>query len=167
MDTDAENGSDLAPPDESASAPDTGIRRITAPAPDHDVEPPPGSEPNSSEEPPAAPAPPPAPPGRQALGGTRASAVWTATGVAIVVLVLLAIFIAQNTKDVEVRYFTATGRAPLSVALLLATVLGMLVVLLAGAARILQLRMRARRAARSASASSTTGDRFSRHRRNA
>lgn len=161
MDTDADSGPNLAQPSDAGTpAPDEAIRRITPAPPGSDVEPAPEPAPGGHEEPSLSPPPPPS---RPALGGTRASAVWTATAVAIVVLVLLAIFIAQNTRDVEVRYFTATGRAPLSVALLLATVLGMLVVLLAGAARILQLRVRARRAARSAGASSSAG-RFGRRR---
>lgn len=161
MDTEADNGPNLAPPPgDDEPAPDEAIRRITPAPSGSEVEPAPEPSATRIQEAPPPPAPPPSQP---SLGGTRASAVWTATAVAIVVLVLLAIFIAQNTRDVEVRYFTATGRAPLSVALLLATVLGMLVVLLAGAARILQLRMRARRAARNASASSSTG-RFGRRR---
>lgn len=164
MDTDADNGRNLAPPSGGdESTPDEAIRRINPALAGSEVEPAPEPSATRIQEAPPPPAPPPSQP---SLGGTRASAVWTATAVAIVVLVLLAIFIAQNTRDVEVRYFTATGRAPLSVALLLATVLGMLVVLLAGAARILQLRMRARRASRSADASSTAG-RFGRHRHQA
>jgi uncharacterized integral membrane protein len=148
MGTDADNGPDLAPRSEGEAEPlAEEIRRVTSTAPDDDVEGTPEATAAPAEVAPGATPPPPA---RQALGGTRASAVWTATAVAIVVLVLLAIFIAQNTRDVEVRYFTASGQAPLSVALLLATVLGMLVVLLAGAARILQLRVRARRASRNA-----------------
>ena len=43
-----------------------------------------------------------------------------------VVLVLILIFILQNTRSVKVSYFTFTGSMPLGTALLLATIAGLL-----------------------------------------
>jgi len=62
-----------------------------------------------------------------------------------VLLLLLLIFILQNGTTVQVSYLGAHGRLPLGVALLLSAVCGVLLVVLAGAARISQLRTTARR----------------------
>jgi uncharacterized integral membrane protein len=62
-----------------------------------------------------------------------------------VVLLLLLIFILENGRKVPVTYFGATGHLPLGVALLLAAVLGILLVVIPGTARIVQLRITARR----------------------
>jgi uncharacterized integral membrane protein len=84
-------------------------------------------------------------PRRRPLPRTRLSAVWTALALFAVVLLLLLIFILQNSRSVEVSYLGAHGHLPLGVALLLATVCGVLLVSLAGGARILELRATARR----------------------
>jgi uncharacterized integral membrane protein len=76
---------------------------------------------------------------------TRTGAVWVAVIAAAVVLLLLLIFILQNTEQVEVALFGANPNLPLGVALLLAAVLGALIVALIGTARIVQLRILARR----------------------
>lgn len=76
---------------------------------------------------------------------TRASGVWTSLVVAAVVLVFLLIFIVENNHDVAIHYLGTTSRLPLGVGLLFAAVGGALVVIVAGAARILQLRHAARR----------------------
>ncbi len=68
-----------------------------------------------------------------------------AVGFFAVVLLLLLIFILQNGATVQVSYLGAHGRLPLGVAMLLSTVCGVLLVVLAGAARISQLRTTARR----------------------
>ena len=62
-----------------------------------------------------------------------------------VILLLLLIFILQNGATVQVSYLGAHGRLPLGVAMLLSAVCGVLLVVLAGAARISQLRATARR----------------------
>jgi uncharacterized integral membrane protein len=64
-----------------------------------------------------------------------------------VILILLLVFILENTQRVSVSYFGASGHLPLGVALLLAAVAGALIVGIAGSARILQLR-RARKQSR-------------------
>jgi uncharacterized integral membrane protein len=124
-----------------------------APAPGGEV---PGAEagpPAAVTEPPAEVAPPaPAPTAPTPAAApplkikrTRTSGLWVAVGFFAVVLLLLLIFILQNGKTVDVSYMGAHGHLPLGVALLLAAVCGVLLVVLAGAARISQLRTVARR----------------------
>ena len=93
--------------------------------------------------PPAA-APPPLPP-QHRIKRTRTSGIWVAVGFFAVILLLLLIFILQNGTQVSVSYLGMHGHLPLGVALLLAAVCGVLLVVLAGAARISQLRATARR----------------------
>ena len=93
--------------------------------------------------PPAAPAPHPLPQHR--IKRTRTGGIWVAVGFFAVILLLLLIFILQNGTDVSVSYLGMHGHLPLGVALLLAAVCGVLLVVLAGTARIGQLRATARR----------------------
>jgi uncharacterized integral membrane protein len=79
---------------------------------------------------------------------TRASAVWVATGAALLVLILLIVFILQNSTKVEVHFLGLTGTIPLGMALLIAAVGGGVVVAIAGVTRVTQLRMSARRTRR-------------------
>ena len=102
----------------------------------------PGQVPPQQAAPPAA-APPPLPQHR--IKRTRTSGIWVAVGFFAVVLLLLLIFILQNGTQVSVSYLGMHGHLPLGVALLLAAVCGVLLVVLAGAARISQLRATARR----------------------
>ena len=60
-------------------------------------------------------------------------------------LALLLIFILENTKDVRVSYFGASGHLPLGVALLFAAVGGALLLGIVGTVRMVQLRRRVRR----------------------
>ena len=92
---------------------------------------------------PAAAAPHPLPQHR--IKRTRTSGIWVAVGFFAVILLLLLIFILQNGTQVGVSYLGMHGHLPLGVALLLAAVCGVLLVVLAGAARISQLRTTARR----------------------
>ncbi|HET7530348.1 MAG TPA: lipopolysaccharide assembly protein LapA domain-containing protein [Mycobacteriales bacterium] len=69
--------------------------------------------------------------------------IWTALIPALVFLVLLIVFIAENGQHVEVKFFGATGHISLALALLIAAVAGAVVVLLVGTVRILQLRLAA------------------------
>jgi lipopolysaccharide assembly protein A len=78
-------------------------------------------------------------------GRTRISGVWIGLIVFAVVLVLLLVLIIQNTKSVEVSYFTAKGSMPLGVALLLAAIGGLLLAVVAASLRIWQLRHRLKR----------------------
>ena len=85
-----------------------------------------------------------APPVEDSLPGerrTRLSGAWTAIVVGIVALVLILVFILQNLQSVEVAFLPFHGRLPLAVALLFAMILGAVIVVAFGGARILQLRM--------------------------
>ena len=75
----------------------------------------------------------------------RISRLWLMVASFGVVLLLLLIFILQNSRTVDVTYLGAHGHFPLGVALLLAAVSGVLLALLASATRIIQLRAGARR----------------------
>ena len=111
------------------------------------TEPEPGAIPGPpapAEPAPAGSAPPHAAPPLK-IKRTRTSGLWVAVGFFAVVLLLLLIFILQNGKQVSVNYLGAHGHLPLGVALLLSAVCGILLVVLAGAARISQLRTVARR----------------------
>ena len=70
---------------------------------------------------------------------TRISGLWLAIGFFAVVLLFLLIFILQNGSKVSISYLGADGHMPLGVALLLSAVCGVLLTVLAGAARISQL----------------------------
>lgn len=80
---------------------------------------------------------------------TRTGSLWVAVGAAAVVLLVLLIFILQNGSKVQINLFGANPNMPLGVALLLSAVLGALLVVLVGAARVMQLRHTARKIARS------------------
>ena len=103
---------------------------------------------NAPQVPPQPTAPPEQAPPIQAqhrIKRTRTSGIWVAVGFFAVILLLLLIFILQNGTQVSVSYLGMHGHLPLGVALLLAAVSGVLLVVLAGAARISQLRATARR----------------------
>jgi uncharacterized integral membrane protein len=76
--------------------------------------------------------------------------LWTALIPAIVFLILLIIFIAENGQHVKVKFFGATGHISLALALLISAVSGAVLVLLIGTVRILQLRLAAWRHQRGA-----------------
>lgn len=76
---------------------------------------------------------------------TRISAAFVALAIGLILLVLLLIFILQNQTPTPVKYFGAQGQLQLGVLLLFAAVGGALLVLILGAARILQLRWLARK----------------------
>jgi uncharacterized integral membrane protein len=79
------------------------------------------------------------------LRGSRASGAWVFVVVLVVLLALLAVFVLQNTQSVEISFLGWTGSAPLAAALLIATAAGLLIAVMAGSLRILQLRRRVRR----------------------
>lgn len=81
---------------------------------------------------------------------TRASAVWAGTGVALLLLILLIVFVLQNSTKVEVHFLGWTGTIPLGMSLLIAAVGGGVVVAVAGVARVTELRLHARRTRRKA-----------------
>lgn len=86
------------------------------------------------------------PPTKDPLRGSRTSGAWTALFVAGILLVLLIVFIAQNTDDVDIAFFGWDGTVPLAVAMLIATAAGVLITSVVGTLRIWQLRRRVKRA---------------------
>jgi uncharacterized integral membrane protein len=79
---------------------------------------------------------------------TRLSGAWTALVVGVIALVLILIFILQNLQSVEISFLLFHGHLPLAVALLFSVILGAVIVLAFGGARITQLRGVARNARR-------------------
>ena len=76
---------------------------------------------------------------------TRISGLWFAIGFFALVLLFLLIFILENSSKVGISFLGVHGHIPLGVALLFAAVCGVLLTILAGAARIAQLHSVARR----------------------
>jgi uncharacterized integral membrane protein len=79
---------------------------------------------------------------------TRLSGAWTAIVIGLLALVVILVFILQNQQGVEIKFLMFEGNLPLAIALLFALILGGVIVVAFGAARILQLRMVAGRARR-------------------
>lgn len=110
-----------------------------------------GPVPDGAPAEPEAPAPAPTPadgsrpPGaKDPLRSSRASGIWAAVVALVVLLILLSVFILQNTRSVEISYFGWDGDAPLAAMLLIAVAAGLLIAVIAGSLRILQLRRRVR-----------------------
>jgi uncharacterized integral membrane protein len=80
-----------------------------------------------------------------AIGFTRAGALWSSLIAGFVILILLLIFITQNTVPTDFRFLGWHWTLPLGVAILLAAVVGGLITVAVGTARILQLRRAAKR----------------------
>jgi uncharacterized integral membrane protein len=115
------------------------------------VEPgPPGHLDPMADEPPLDAPAPKAPPPENAVKFTRAGALWSALIVGFLILIVLLIFIAQNTDSASFHFLGWNWSLPLGVAILLAAVLGGLITTLAGAARIVQLRRAAKKNYRAA-----------------
>src|ERR1700681_701895 len=79
---------------------------------------------------------------------TRLSGAWTAIVIGLLALVVILVFILQNQQSVQIKFLMFEGTLPLAIALLFALILGAVIVVAFGAARILQLRMVAGRARR-------------------
>jgi uncharacterized integral membrane protein len=122
--------------------PERGVEAEAAPA----TEPTglPATEPDAQPglSPPDAPA---AAPERGTIPKTRTAFAHNALIAGAIVLILLLVFILENTKTVKISYFGAGFRMPLGVALLLAAIGGALLVGIVGTARIVQLRRSVRR----------------------
>jgi uncharacterized integral membrane protein len=76
---------------------------------------------------------------------TRTGTAFKSLIAGAIVLILLLVFILENTKTVKIGYFGASFNLPLGVALLLAAIGGALLAGILGTARILQLRRHVRR----------------------
>lgn len=111
----------------------------TTPEPQADSTPDPQPEPVSEPQRKAA------APSEDPLRASRTSGAWTAVIISALLLVLLIIFIVQNTDDVRITFLAWEGDAPLAVALLVAAVAGILITAIFGTMRIWQLRRRVKR----------------------
>ncbi|WP_134766897.1 lipopolysaccharide assembly protein LapA domain-containing protein [Nocardioides sp. 1609] len=105
--------------------------------------PPPAGSPGPETVP--GPAPTPTRDHQDPLRGSRTSGAWAGVIAAAVLLILLIVFIAQNTESTDIEFLGFDGSLPLAVALLIATVVGMVVAGAVGSLRILQLRRRIKR----------------------
>ena len=100
----------------------------------------------------APPLPPPSQPSRPQLR-TRISGMRTGLIAGFAALIVVMIFIIQNTRAVDISFLGAHLRLSLAVALLLAAIAGALLMAAAGTARITQLRRIMRRDRRKSQAS--------------
>lgn len=76
---------------------------------------------------------------------TRAAALWSALITGFVILIVLLVFIMQNTDSTTINFFGWEWNLPVGVAILLAAVCGGLLTVAVGTARIVQLRRAARK----------------------
>src|SRR3954462_12231043 len=89
--------------------------------------------------------PRPQPDVARGVHGTRTGALWTLVSLSVLVAIIAIIFMVQNSQRTKVSFLGWDGHVSLFVLLLCATVLGALLVLFVGMARIVQLRVAARR----------------------
>jgi uncharacterized integral membrane protein len=87
---------------------------------------------------------PPAPPELR-VGRTRTSGAWAVVVVTLLVGLLMLVFILQNGARQRISFLWLHATMPLGVGFLLAAILGGLLVVLVGVARITQIRLAARR----------------------
>jgi uncharacterized integral membrane protein len=101
------------------------------------------------DQPPVPPAPIPAtappPPPQNAVKFTRTAGLWSFLATGFLILIVLLIFITQNTAPGDFAFLGWHWTLPLGVAILLAAVCGGLITFLAGSARIYQLRRAAKK----------------------
>ena len=99
------------------------------------------------EQPPVNPAPTPGrlPPPESAVRFTRTAGLWLFLAIGFLILIVLLIFITQNTASGDFAFLGWHWSLPLGVAILLAAVSGGLITFLAGTARIYQLRRAAKK----------------------
>lgn len=105
-------------------------------------EPPPPPLPDHPDGPPA---PIPGAPPENAVKFTKAAALWSALIPGFLILIVLLIFVAQNTESAQFAFLGWQWSLPLGVAILAAAVCGGLLTVTAGTARIIQLRRAAKR----------------------
>jgi uncharacterized integral membrane protein len=76
---------------------------------------------------------------------TRISALWIGLIIGALFLLLLIVFIAQNSREVPVHFLGFAGHISLGLALLVAAAFGLLIAAVPGTIRIMQLRNLVRR----------------------
>jgi uncharacterized integral membrane protein len=84
-------------------------------------------------------------PPQSAVKHTRAASIWSSLTAGFLILIVLLIFITQNTASAQFAFLNLHWTLPLGVAILLASVCGGLITVLAGTARIYQLRRAAKK----------------------
>jgi uncharacterized integral membrane protein len=101
----------------------------------------------SPDQPPetTAPAQDNTPPPESAVKYTRAASLWTSLTMGFLILIVLLIFITQNTASAQFAFINLRWTLPLGVAILLAAIGGGLLTVLVGTARIYQLRRAAKK----------------------
>jgi uncharacterized integral membrane protein len=77
---------------------------------------------------------------RGRVRGTRVSGIWVGLIAAAFVLILLLVFILQNSQRVAIHFLGANGHLSFAVGLLFAAACGLLLVAIPGTVRIMQLR---------------------------
>ena len=77
--------------------------------------------------------------------GGKLGSAWVILVLGALVTILVLIFIAQNTNPTDVGYLGVEFTLPLGILILFAAIAGALIMALFAGARILQLRMRARK----------------------
>lgn len=136
-----------APDPEAGSAWPGPTGSSPAPLPPEEAEPAPTEvaartdQESSPPEPAAAATAPPVP----EVQRTRTGTVYVASIVGIVVTALVIVFIVQNLHEAKVHFVNLTFSLPVGVIILGGAVAGALIVVLVSLARIIQLRMAARR----------------------
>lgn len=113
--------------------------------PSQATEQPPQATEQPADQPPQATEQPAAAVPRRSAARTRTSAAWLGACLAATVLVVLIVFMLQNTGNVEVSFLWLQGSLPLAIALLIAAVGAALLTMAVAVARITQLRRRIRR----------------------
>ncbi|PRC43325.1 DUF1049 domain-containing protein [Mycobacterium sp. ITM-2017-0098] len=86
-----------------------------------------------------------APPPESAVKFTKAAAMWGSLALGFLILIVLLIFIAQNTESTPLRFLGWEWSLPLGVGILFAAVAGGLLTFAVGAVRIFQLRRAAKK----------------------
>lgn len=104
-----------------------------------------GEQPAEPQTPPERQSPPehdaaPTKDSKDRLPFTRAGAAWVSLGAAAVIAILLVTFLAQNTQSVEMSFLWMSTSTSLAVMLLIAALSGVVITLILGTARIVQLR---------------------------
>jgi uncharacterized integral membrane protein len=87
---------------------------------------------------------PPPPSRRTATGNprpyTRIRAAWVGVWAGIAAIILLIIFVGQNTAAIDIHFLWMDGHIPAALALLIAGVGGAIIALAVAAARMIQMR---------------------------
>lgn len=99
---------------------------------------------SDSSVPPFDDVPPVVPTPDSRTGFTKAAAMWTALILGFLILIVLLIFITQNTATAAFQFLGWHWTLPLGVAILFAAVAGGLITVAVGAVRMFQLRRAAK-----------------------